>query len=156
MGNNILRVVPYGYDTATGLDFKVVVAPLPGSLLLGGLEYAADMVTLTTDLAVQASGLTYTYDSSKPPAQNLGAISRIDPSSVRVGGNPIDPNAVYFVAMTDQVFNFLNALTGGALQNFPTNVNEYTLVRDYMRSLRFVFYKSEGRIKDTAPVSSAK
>jgi 5'-nucleotidase len=156
VGNNILRAVPYGYDQATGLDFKVVIVPLPGSLLLGGLEYAADMVTLTTDLAIQASGLTYTYDSSKPPVENLGEISRIDPTSVLVGGKPINPDGYYFVAMSDQVFNFLNALTNGALQSYPTDLNEYTLVRDYMRSLRFVYYKSEGRINDTATASSVK
>jgi 2',3'-cyclic-nucleotide 2'-phosphodiesterase (5'-nucleotidase family) len=158
VGNNILRVVPYGYDMATGLDFKVVVVPLTGALLLGGLEYAADQVTLTTDLAVQASGITYTYDSSQPPVQNLGELSRVDPASVLVGSEPVALNLgkVYYVAMSEQVFNFLNALTGGSLTSIPTNLNEYTIVRDFMRSLRFVSYKSEGRVKDTAPAFSEK
>jgi 2',3'-cyclic-nucleotide 2'-phosphodiesterase (5'-nucleotidase family) len=161
VGNNILRSVPYGYDQVSGLDFKVVVVPLPGSLLLGGLEYAADMVTLTPDLAVQGSGITYTYDSSKPPVQHLGEISRVDPSSVKVKGEAVYPEnlgKLYYVAMSEQVFNFLNALTKnpqdpldpGMLSSFPTGLNEYTIVRDYMKSLRFVHYKSEGRIKDTA------
>lgn len=146
VGNNIMRAVPYGYDTATGLDFKVVVVPLPGMLLLGGLGYSVDNVTLTTDLAIQASGLTYTYNSGNPVG------SRLDPMSVIVNGEYVAANLekIYYVAMSDQVFNFLNALTGGALQSIPTNLNEYTIVRDYMKALRFVRYQSEGRVKDTA------
>jgi 2',3'-cyclic-nucleotide 2'-phosphodiesterase (5'-nucleotidase family) len=158
VGNNILRAVPYGYDPVSGLDFKVVVVPLTGGLLLGGLEYAADMVSLTTDLAVQASGITYTYDSSKPPVQNLGELSRIDPLSVMVNGFPVasDPGKVYYVAMSEQVFNFLNALTGGQLTSISTGLFEYNIVRDFMRSLRFVHYRSEGRIRDTAAVSTVR
>jgi len=162
VGNNILRAVPYGYDPVSGLDFKVVVVPLPGSLLLGGLEYAADNVTNTTDLAVQGSGITYTYNSNNPPVQQLGLLSRIDPSSVKVNGTSVDPGKYYMVAMSDQVFNFLNALTKnpqdptdpGMLSSLSTGLNEYTIVRDYMKSLKFVLYKSEGRIKDTAVAAS--
>jgi len=151
VGNNILGAVPYGYDEATGLDFKVVVVPLTGQLLIGGLEYAADNVTLTTDLSIQASGLTYTYDSSKDLE------SRVDPASVLVNGEPVAAHLdkVYYVAMSDRVYGFLAALvaeqTGGQLKlpSIPTGLNEYTIVRDYMKSLRFVRYQSEGRIKDT-------
>ena len=164
VGNTILRAVPYGYDQASGLDFKVVVVPLPPGLLLGGLEYAADMVTLTTDLAVQASGLTCAYDSSKAPAPDLLHLSRLDPMSVMVNGELVvaqlsNPDKYYYVAMSDQVFNFLNALTKdpdhpqGQLTSFPTGLFEYNIVRDYMKSLRFVQVKSEGRIKDTAPMT---
>jgi 2',3'-cyclic-nucleotide 2'-phosphodiesterase (5'-nucleotidase family) len=154
VGNNILRSVPYGYDQVSGLDFKLVVVPLYGQVLIGGLEYAADNVTLiTTDLAVQASGLTYKYNSNNDPG------SRVDPNSVKVNGESVYPDNLgkpYFVAMSDQVFGFLNALTkdaghpNGQLVSLPTDLNEYTIVRDYMKSLKFVHYKSEGRIKDTA------
>jgi 5'-nucleotidase, C-terminal domain len=104
-------------------------------------------VTLTTDLAIQASGITYTYDSSQAPG------SRVNFASVIVNGEPVALNLgkVYYIAMSEQVFGFLNALTGGNLISIPTGLFEYNIVRDYMRSLRFVQYKSEGRIKDTAP-----
>jgi len=150
VGNNILRAVPYGYDQATGLDFKVVVVQLVGAEILGGLEYAADNVTLTTDLAVQASGLTYKYNSNNDPG------IRVDPGSVmvNVNGKPValDQTKLYSVAMSEQVFNFLNNLLQGSLSGRVENTGlfEYTIVRDYMKSLKFVQYKSEGRIKDTA------
>jgi 2',3'-cyclic-nucleotide 2'-phosphodiesterase (5'-nucleotidase family) len=152
VGNNILRAVPYGYDQDTGLDFKVVVVQLTPDLLIGGLEYAVDQIKLTTDLAVQASGLTFTYDSSKDQGK------RIDQSSVLVGGKPLSART-YYVAMSDQVFGFLKTLMGSlmgvTLQSSPTGLNEYTIVRDYMRSLRFVRYQSEGRIKDTGATATA-
>ncbi len=150
VGNDIMRAVPYGYDPESGLGFKLVVVPLPGYLLLGGLEYAADMVTLTSDLAIQTSGLTYTYDSSKPPVANLGEISRLDPSSVRINGKPVDPAGFYSVVMSEQVFNFLNNLAGNQLQSIPTGLFEYTAVRDFMKGLKTVRYASQGRVKDTA------
>jgi 5'-nucleotidase len=149
VGNNIMRAVPYGYDQDTGLDFKVVVVQLTPELLIGGLEYAVDQVKLTTDLAVQASGLTFNYDSSKDPG------TRVDQSSVLVGGKLLGSKPSYYVAMSDQVFKFLNALMGGALPSTPTGLNEYTIVRDYMRSLRFVRYDSQGRIKDTGATATA-
>lgn len=71
-----------------------------------------------------------------------------------VGGKPLGART-YYVAMSDQVFKFLNALAGNQLQSIPTGLNEYTIVRDYMRSLRFVRYDSQGRIKDTGATTTA-
>jgi 5'-nucleotidase len=76
VGNDILRAVPYGYDPASGLGFKIVIAPLPGEFILGALEYTVTYVEYTSSLSVQPSGLTFAYDSSKPPAAHLGDISR--------------------------------------------------------------------------------
>ena len=82
-----MRAVPYGYHSASGLGFKVVVVPLPGELLLGLLEYSVSMIEATSDLCLQPSGLTFAYDSSKPAAP-FGSLSRMDPFSVRLNGDP--------------------------------------------------------------------
>jgi 5'-nucleotidase/UDP-sugar diphosphatase len=161
VGNDIMRAVPYGYDPASGLGFKLVVAPLPGSLLLGGLEYSTAKVEFTDDLCIQVSGLTYAYDSSQPAAANLGQFSRLDPMSVKVGGElvALNPDKYYFVGMTEQVFNFLKDLVapmGIALVSIPTEIFEYNAVRDYMGSLGFVSYGSEGRVLDTAAAPARK
>jgi hypothetical protein len=152
VGNDILRAVPYGYDPASGLGFKLVIAPLPGQLILAGLEYSTSYVEYTSSLCIQPSGLTFAYDSSKPAAEELGDISRLDPMSVKIGGEYVAANLgkYYFVAMTEQVFNFLNNLVGGGLIKTDTGIFEYNAVRDYMKSLGFVKYVSEGRVIDTA------
>jgi len=161
VGNDIMRAVPYGYDPVSGLGFKIVLAPLPGSLLLGGLEYSTAKVEYTKDLCIQVSGMTYAYDSSKPAAQNLGQFSRLDPMSVKVGGElvALNPNKYYYVAMSEQVFGFLKNLVapmGITLVSIPTGIFEYNAVRDYMKSLRFVNYGSEGRVVDTSPAAAIR
>jgi 5'-nucleotidase / UDP-sugar diphosphatase len=161
VGNDIMRAVPYGYDSASGLGFKLVVAPLPGSLLLGGLEYSTAKVEYTKDLCIQVSGMTYAYDSSKPAAANLGQFSRLDPMSVKVGNElvALNPNKTYFVGMSEKVFNFLKDLVapmGIALVSIPTEIFEYNAVRDYLGSLRFVNYGSQGRVLDTAAALTRK
>jgi 2',3'-cyclic-nucleotide 2'-phosphodiesterase (5'-nucleotidase family) len=161
VGNDVMRAVPYGYDPVSGLGFKIVLAPLPPELILGGLEYSTSFVEYTKSLCIQPSGLTFTYDSSKPPAAYLGDISRLDPKSVKIGNEYVaqylgDPTKYYFVAMSEQVFNFLNNLVGNQLVKIDTGIFEYNAVRDYMRSLRFVVYNSEGRVKDTAAAAIVK
>jgi 2',3'-cyclic-nucleotide 2'-phosphodiesterase (5'-nucleotidase family) len=158
VGNDIMRAVPYGYDPVSGLGFKLVIAPLPGSLILGGLEYSTSFVEYTKDLCIQPSGLTFAYDSSKPPAAKLGDISRLDPMSVKIGGELVvlNPNKYYYVAMSEQVFNFLNNLVGNSLYKIDTGIFEYNAVRDFIKSLHFVNYKSEGRVVDTSPTAAVR
>jgi 2',3'-cyclic-nucleotide 2'-phosphodiesterase (5'-nucleotidase family) len=164
VGADVMRAVPYGFDPASGLGFKLVVVPMPPSLILGGLEYAASYVEFTRDLCIQPSGLTFSYDSSRPASAGLGQFSRLDPMSVKINGEYValaagDPTKLYNVGMTEQVFNFLKDLVaplGISLVKLDTGIFEYNAVRDYMRSLRFVRYASEGRVRDTRAVSSVK
>ena len=160
VGADILRAVPYGYDAESGLGFKLVLAPLPGALILAGLEYSVAYLPFARDICIQPSGLTFAYDSSKPPAANLGQISRLDPMSVKIGDEyvALNPNKYYMVAMTDQVFNYFSNLVaqvGITLVKYDTGLFEYNAVRDFMRELRRVDYVSEGRVIDTAAVTAA-
>ena len=153
VGNDVLRAVPYGYDPVSGLGFKLVRVPMPGWLILGGLEYSTSFVEYTRDLSIQASGLTYAYDSSQPPSPGLGSLSRLDPMSVLINGELVaaDPDKIYMVVMSEQVFNFLKDLVeplGIPLVSYDTGIFEYNAVRDFMRSLHFVVYEPEGRVKD--------
>ena len=77
--------------------------------------------------------------------------------SVMINGEyvALNPTKYYMVGMTDQVFNFLNGLTGGQLVKYDSGIFEYNAVRDYMKSLRFVNYVSEGRIIDKAGLPAA-
>jgi 5'-nucleotidase/UDP-sugar diphosphatase len=161
VGNDILRAVPYGNDPVSGLGFKLVIARLPGWLLLRGLEYSTSRVEDTKDFCIQTSGMTYAYDSSKPPARNLGQFSRLDPLSVRIGDERVaqNPTKLYCVAMSEQVFGYLRELVeplGISLVSVPTGIFEYNAVCDFMKSLRFVNYGLEGRVVDTAPAAAIR
>ncbi|MGZ5423563.1 MAG: bifunctional metallophosphatase/5'-nucleotidase [Candidatus Aminicenantales bacterium] len=148
VGNDILRAVPYGYDEISGLGFKVVATIVPLEVLIGGLEYSVASVETEQSVCLQPSGLTFRYDSSKP------AGSRVDLSSIKIGGVSVAELGRDYcvVGLTDQVFNFFNGLTGGQLTRYDPDppIFEYNAVRDYMKSLGFVFYRSEGRVIDTA------
>ena len=156
VGNDVLRVVPYGYDPASGLGFKIKSVLLAGAQILAGLEYSVTYVEYTDELSLQVSGLEFKYDSSKPPAGSIGQISRLDPYSVKVNGQPLNPNGLYWVALNEQLLNFLQANGLVPFQVIDTGLFEYNLVRDYMDTLNILDYSSEGRIVDTRGLTQGK
>jgi len=133
--------------------------PLDGQTILALLEYTITYIEYTTSLCVQPSGMTFAYDSSKPPAAGLGQISRLDPMSVKIGDEYVAANLakIYFIGMTDQVYKFLNNLTQGQISvkfDPVPAIFEYNAVRDFVQSLGFVNYVAEGRVMDTAAVAA--
>jgi 5'-nucleotidase/UDP-sugar diphosphatase len=154
VGNDVMCTVPYGYDPGSGLGFKIDLVLLAGAQILAGLEYTVSMVDYTDDLSLQTSGLTFEYDSSKTPASTLEEIlmgqGRIDPSSVKIHGVPIDPEGLYQVAMNEQLVSFLASLGMEPFAQVNTGLFLYAVVRDYMHKLGILDYVSEGRIIDKA------
>ena len=148
VGNDIMRAIPYGYDPTSGLGFKINCVLLRGDQLLAGLEYSVSLVEYTEDLSLQPSGMTYRYDSRKAASPRLGEINRLDISSVRIGGQPINPFALYWVAMSEQLSNFLLSLGMTPAKVVSTGLLEYNLVRDFMKAKKTLNYASEGRVID--------
>ncbi|MHC4405526.1 MAG: bifunctional metallophosphatase/5'-nucleotidase [Planctomycetota bacterium] len=151
VGNDLMRVLPYGYDPVSGLGFKIKIVNLHALELLAALEYTVHMVEYTDEVSLQASGLTFEYDSTQPP------FSRIDMSSIRINGEEFSPTALYAVAMNERLLEFLATLgidmtmPGRVIDPSP-DLLEFNLVEDYMRWLNHLRYTSEGRIVDTAAV----
>ncbi len=156
VGNDVMRSVPYGYDPDSGLGFKIHLVLLAGAQILAGLEYTVSMVEYTDEVSLQASGITFEYDSAKTPASTLEEIlagmGRIDPLSVRVNGDPLDPQGLYQVAMNEQLVKFLSSLGMEPVMgvDVDTGLFLYNVVRDYMQELKIIEYASEGRIIDRA------
>ena len=150
--NDVMRAVPYGYDPDSGLGFKIDCVLLAGAQLLAGLEYSVTYVEYTDELSMQVSGLKFRYDSSKPASPAIGVISRLDPASVKVNGQPIQPDGLYWVALNEQLLAFLRANGLEPFQVMGTGLFEYNLVRDFMHKLGQVDYRTEGRILDTARI----
>jgi 2',3'-cyclic-nucleotide 2'-phosphodiesterase (5'-nucleotidase family) len=151
VGNDIMRVVPYGYDPATGLGFKVVIAELNIYQLAAGLEYTVQFIPLTYDFLMQASGLTYSFNSDNAANPALFPPTRLDFGSILVNGlapNP-DPGFKYKIAINEQALAVLQGLDP-TITATPTGLSVYTLVRDYARRVNHLRYISEGRILDTA------
>jgi 2',3'-cyclic-nucleotide 2'-phosphodiesterase (5'-nucleotidase family) len=160
VGNDVLRSVPYGYDPVSGLGFKIDVVNLAGAQILAGLEYSVSMVEHLDDLSMQVSGLEFEYDSSKTPMSAEQIIynlqhgimewGRVDPFSIKIKGTPINFEGVYWVALTEQLHNFLNSMGLTPFASQQTGLFEYNVVRDYMAGKRILNYHAEGRIIDVA------
>jgi 2',3'-cyclic-nucleotide 2'-phosphodiesterase (5'-nucleotidase family) len=150
VGNDIMRIVPYGYDPTSGLGFKMDCVLISGAQLLAGLEYSVSLVEYTEDLCMQASGLTYRYDSRRKAPSRIGEINRIDMVSVKINGQHVEPNALYWVALSEQLYGFLKSLGLVPFKVIETKLFEYNLVRDYMKRVGHIDYASEGRIIDVS------
>ncbi|MBN1225240.1 MAG: 5'-nucleotidase C-terminal domain-containing protein [Candidatus Aminicenantes bacterium] len=154
VGDDILRAVPYGYDPVSGLGSKIAVALLAGAQILAGLEFSTTMVEYTDDLSLQTSGMSFAYDSSKPPVTEeelaLGMISRIDPVSVLIKGQHINPEGLYWVVLDELLLKFLTSLDLVPFAEIETEMFLYNVVKDYMKRLKVIKYESDGRIVDTA------
>lgn len=143
VGDDVMRVVPYGYDEESGLGFKIVVVELTGAQIWGGLEYSLLSVPANYDMAIQPSGLTFEYNSDNDPwIRVLGIMINGNPV------NPLDPSTTYKVAMNEQVFNVLSTLDP-SITKTDTGLFEYNLVRQYMKKLNHVGYEAQGRVIDS-------
>ena len=150
VGNDILRAVPYGYDPDSGLGFKIHSVLLAGAQILAGLEYSLSYVEYTDELSLQASHLTFQYDSRRPASGSIGEISRLNPESVRIGPDPIDPNGLYWVVLNEQLLGMLKSKGLAPFAEVATGLFEYNLVVDYMKELNKLEPVVQGRIIDIA------
>jgi len=158
VGNDVLRSVPYGYDSVSGLGFKLDVALLAGLQILAGLEYSVSMVEYADDASMQTSGLTFEYDSTKAPmapeqliynlTHGIPEWGRVNPFSIKVEGNPINLAGTYWVALSEQLHKFLLANGLVPYADMQTGLFEYNVVRDYMAQQKILNYGIEGRIVD--------
>ena len=158
VASDIFRSVPYGYDSASGLGFKLDVVLLAGLQLLAGLEYSVSMAEYVDDLSLQTSGLTFEYDSTKAPMgpeqlvynmmNGIPEWGRVNPFSIKVNGQPINFAGTYWVALNEQLHKFLSSNGLEPYAQMETGIFEYSAVRDYMAQLGVLRYGIEGRIVD--------
>jgi len=160
VGNDVMKAVPYGYDPASGLGFKIDTVLLAGLQILAGLEFSVSMVEYADDAAMQVSGLTFKYDVTRTPmaplqliANMMGGImefGRVDPFSIKVNGQPIDFMGVYWVALNEMLHGFLVSQGITPYMEMSTGVLLYNAVHGFMAERRFLDYRAEGRVVDTS------
>ncbi len=160
VGNDIMRALPYGYDPASGLGFKIDTVLLAGLQILAGLEFSVSTVEYMDDTAMQVSGLTFNYDLTRAPIDPQQLVynfmngiwewGRVDPFSIKVNGQPIDFGGVYWVALNETLHGFLISQGLIPYAEMPTGLFLYGAVRDFMASRQALDYRAEGRVIDTS------
>ncbi len=82
-----------------------------------------------------------------------GKISRIDPTSILISGEPINPEGLYWVVLDELLLNFLTSMNLLPFEEIETEMFLYNVVKDYMKKLKVLRYESEGRIIDVAKLN---
>ncbi len=144
VGVDIFRPVPFGYDPATGLGFKIATFRITGAELVEGLETGLAYLGINEDFFLQVSGMSFKYD----PRAAVGA--RVLAASVRVHGRRIDPEQTYSVTVNEAVAALL-PLMGvevSDLQLLPDL--EYDVLKEHVVALHRVNVRPEGRIVDVS------
>lgn len=130
---DLLSVQPFGNTVVT---FKIT-----GAQLREAMENSVSRVEDGSGRFMQISGMTLTWDGSRPPGSRVVEIT--------VGGAPLDPNKVYSVATNSFVGN------GGdgyevftRSQDFvDTQFVDVDVVADFIRAAGTISPQVEGRIK---------
>ncbi len=127
---DLFRVVPDGIGPDQNPGYPLVTFYLNARDLLSGLEFDAASDVLANDFFLQVSGLTLTYDMTKP------AFTRVTGAALTTstGTQPLDPSdtvTCYKVVTTNFVGGLLNtvsAATGGQLEVVPKAADCATVI----------------------------
>ncbi len=155
-----MKAVPYGYDPASGLGFKIDTVMLAGLQILAGLEYSVSLAEYTDDLAMQVSGLSFEYDVTRAPMDPAQLITnfmtgvmewgRVDPFSIRVNGQPLDFVGVYWVALNETLHGFWSPRASFLMRPCPPGCSCTTWCATSCPTRGLLDYRSEGRVIDTS------
>jgi 2',3'-cyclic-nucleotide 2'-phosphodiesterase (5'-nucleotidase family) len=145
---DIFQSVPYGFDQTSGLGFKLATFQTDGMSLISGLEFAVYNLPYMEDFFLHCSNFSFMYNSSNAPG------SRVDYSSIKVGGIPLNPFSNYTITAPDGVVPFLTQIPGFQVSNLViTNYFLYNVAKDFVVSHSPVSYYTEGRVVDLSLLS---
>ncbi len=142
------RVVGYGFNTVNGLGYRIATFTMTGSALLSGLEFGLSGIEADDEFLIQASGLTYVYNSGLPPLGRL--------VSARVNGVPVDPTATYTVTANEFAAMFLTQLGIPFSDLHVSNdTTEFQVLAGYLAQRGSVTPAVEGRVVNVVTPTSA-
>ena len=121
---------------------RIVVLEITGQVLRAALENGLSRVPTAAGRFPQVSGLTIEFDPGRPPGERI--------LSLRIGGQPLDPNKIYRIATNDFLAGggdgYAGFVDGNALlppEDAPLLANDVIM---YVRKLGTVRTGVEGRI----------
>ena len=144
---DLFRVVSYGLDPETGLGFGLVSSELSGVALATVLEIGVAGAGPADPFFPHVSGLRFAFDSSRAPGE------RVSLESVRVDGQPLDPERTYTLTTNAAVASFLVDRLGIPLENVTPlpGAFEYTALLEHVERMGwFIDARADGRVKDVA------
>ena len=142
------RVVGYGFNMVNGLGYRIATFKMAGAALLFGLEFGLSNIEADDEFLIQASGLTYVYNSGLPPLSRL--------VSAKVNGVPVDPSATYTVTANEFVPMFLTQLGIPFSDLYVSNdTTEFQVLAGYLAQLGTITPAVEGRVVNVVKPTAA-
>lgn len=121
---------------------KIVKVEATGEMVLKALENGVSGVEKLAGGFLQVSGIAYEYDADKPAGQRV--------RSVRIGGQPIDKDGIYTLALSNYMFtggdNYTMFAKAKALVGAAEALTDFELLAAYASKLKQVHIGPEGRI----------
>jgi 5'-nucleotidase len=99
---DLFRVVGYGFNTHNGLGYRMATFKMSGEAIAAGIEFGLSTIEQDDEFLVQASGLSYTYNATRPVGNRA--------TQIMVGNQALDPARSYSVAANEFVPLFLQYL----------------------------------------------
>jgi 5'-nucleotidase / UDP-sugar diphosphatase len=144
-GADIFQAVPYGFDQASGLGFKLATFTTDGMSIIAGLEFSVYNLPYAEDFFLHGSNIAFAYNLNSTPG------SRVDYSSISINGAPINPSGIYTVTVPEGVVPFLTQIPGFNVSNLNmTSYFIYNVVKNYITTHSPLTYYADGRILDLA------
>ncbi len=134
----IIDVQPFGNT--------LFVMDLTGAEIRAALENGVSQWEQSAGRFLHVSGLKYTFDLSKPAGQR---VTDVQVGNAQSGFKPLEPNTVYkvvtnnFIASGGDGFDVLKNAKGARVDTY---LPDYTVMSEYIQSLKTVEPKVEGRI----------
>ncbi|MCP1308076.1 5'-nucleotidase C-terminal domain-containing protein [Paenibacillus tyrfis] len=121
---------------------KIVKVEATGEMVLKALENGVSGVEKLAGGFLQVSGIAYEYDADKPSGQRV--------RNARIGGQPIDKDAVYTLALSNYMFtggdNYTMFAKAKPLVGAGEALTDFELLAAYASKQKQVHVQPEGRI----------
>ncbi len=144
VGDDIFRLVGYGFNTDNGLGYRLATFEITGMDLIKGIEFGLSSIESSDAFFMQASGMSYCYAVDQP------AGSRV--VGVQIGGVDIDLTKTYTVTSNEFILAVLKDYVGPMIGLTVSNpkvlqgIAEYSVVETYVKTLGTISPAVEGRV----------
>ncbi len=144
VGDDVFRLVGYGFNTDNGLGYRLATFKITGLDLIIGLEFGLSSIDLNDEYLIQVSGMTYTYAVDQPPGSRV--------VGVKIGGEDIDFSKTYTVTTNEFILavlkDYVGPMTGLTVTDPQVlqGIAEYSVVEGYVEAQGTISPNVEGRI----------
>lgn len=125
VASDIYRAISYGFNTDNGLGFRIATLKVSGLGLYMGIEIGLAQMDINDEYLIQADGLQYFVDMSKPPFTRV--------TGVLVNGEPLDFEELYTVTTNEMIVMMMDYMGIEVIDlTIHEGVSEFEVVVDYI------------------------